>query len=110
MSERHPVEDLLNASASDILSAIQRGFRALVDVKGKLAEYFLFRKLEQLREQGSIEGVDWLDKDGQPDFFIRAGGRTLRVECKNVRSGQAERYRDPQAYQDVVVQGSLFGR
>jgi len=26
MNRRHPVEDLLNASASDILSAIQRRF------------------------------------------------------------------------------------
>ena len=98
MSGRHPVEDLLNASASDILSAIQRGFRALVDVKGKLAEYFLFQKLEQLRERGVIESVEWLDKDGQPDFFIRVGGHTLRVECKNVRSGEDERYHDPEAY------------
>lgn len=98
MSGRHPVEDLLNASASDILSAIQRGFRALVDVKGKLAEYFLFQKLEQLQEGGGIESVEWLDKDGQPDFFIGVGGQTLRVECKNVRSGNDERYRNPEAY------------
>jgi hypothetical protein len=98
MSGRHPVEDLLNASAADILSAIHRGFRALVDVKGKLAEYFLLQKLEQLRERGLIKSVEWLDKDGQPDFFIHVGRHTLRVECKNVRSGEDQRYHDPEAY------------
>ncbi|MCK6554065.1 hypothetical protein L6Q96_05705 [Candidatus Binatia bacterium] len=98
MKERHPVEELLNASASDILSAIQRGFRALVDVKGKLAEYFLFQKLERLREQRVIESVEWLDRDGQPDFVIGVGERTLRVECKNVRSGAEGRYRNAEGY------------
>jgi hypothetical protein len=98
MNGRHPVEDLLNASAADILSAIQRGFRALVDVKGKLAEYFLFEKLELLRGRNVVESVEWLDKDGQPDFFIGMGGRTLRIECKNVRSGDAGRYRNADGY------------
>jgi hypothetical protein len=37
----HPLENDLNADAADILSAIQKGFRAIIDVKGKLAEYFL---------------------------------------------------------------------
>ena len=41
MTQRHPLELELNADARDILSAVQSGFRALVDVKGKLAEYFL---------------------------------------------------------------------
>ncbi len=36
---RHPLEEEFNASASDILSAIQQGFRAQVDVKGKLLSY-----------------------------------------------------------------------
>src|SRR5438552_19141335 len=44
--EPHPLEVKLNASANDMLSAIQRGFRAIIDTKGKLAEYFLYRDLE----------------------------------------------------------------
>lgn len=36
--KKHPLEELWNTSAWDILSAVQRGFRAQVDVKGKLAE------------------------------------------------------------------------
>ena len=31
----HPLESDLNADAADILSAIQKGFRAIIDVKGK---------------------------------------------------------------------------
>jgi hypothetical protein len=42
---RHPLEVKFNASAWDILCAIERGFRAQVDVKGKLAEWFLFKVL-----------------------------------------------------------------
>ncbi len=40
---KHPLEEKFKASGWDILSAIERGFRAQVDVKGKLAEYFLYR-------------------------------------------------------------------
>jgi len=82
----HPLEEKFNASAWDILSAIERGFRAQVDVKGKLAEYFLFQQLERLKQSGVLETVDWQDKDGQPDFLLGVRGRVLRVECKNVRS------------------------
>lgn len=67
-------------------------------MKGKLAEYFLFQKLERLREQRVIESVEWLDRDGQPDFVIGVGERTLRVECKNVRSGAEGRYRNAEGY------------
>jgi len=98
MTDRHPLEEHLNASASDIMSAIQGGFRALIDVKGKLAEYFLFRKLEELRARGRIGKVEWIDKDGQPDFLVHLPERTLRVECKNVRSGKEGRYRKGEGY------------
>lgn len=94
--KRHPVEQLLNAPAEDILSAIQHGFRAIVDVKGKLAEYYLYKKLTQLAEDRMLDSMRWQDKDGQPDFVVSAAGRELRVECKNVRSKQVSR--DPLAY------------
>lgn len=48
--EPHPLEARLNASADDILSAIRRGFRAIIDTKGKLAEYFLNLDLERLQK------------------------------------------------------------
>jgi len=83
---RRPLEDLLNADAADILSVIQKGRRAVVDVKGKLAEYFLERQLAELQKQGVIEDFYWFDKDGIPDFSITLGGMELRMECKNIRS------------------------
>ncbi|MBI3996795.1 MAG: hypothetical protein HY352_03980 [Candidatus Omnitrophica bacterium] len=55
----HPLEELLNAKAVDILSAIQKGHRAVVDVKGKLAEYFLEKRLAELQAQGVIEDFCW---------------------------------------------------
>src|ERR1035437_2934306 len=35
----HPLEVKLNAASDDILLAIHKGFRAIIDTKGKLAEY-----------------------------------------------------------------------
>jgi hypothetical protein len=93
---RHPLEDKFNASAWDILSAIQRGFRAQVDVKGKLAEYFLHQQLEKLVVEKLIEICEWNDKDGEPDFVVWFGGKKLRIECKNIRS--KELFATPQAY------------
>lgn len=84
---QHPLEQLFNASAWDILSAIERGFRAQVDVKGKLAEWFLYKHLTELQRQGVIQRVEWRDQDGIPDFLIEVRDRALQMECKNVRSG-----------------------
>jgi hypothetical protein len=83
---QHPLEKLFNATGWDILSAIERGFRAQVDVKGKLAEYFLFKKLEALLNSGAISLLEWHDKDGVPDFSMTYREVMLRVECKNIRS------------------------
>lgn len=84
--KRHPVEDILNATADDILTAIQYGFRAQVDVKGKLAELFMSRQFQTLKEAGEIEDYEWQDVDGKPDFIVKFRGHTLVVECKNIRN------------------------
>ncbi len=102
MTHRHPLEDELNASAWDILSAVRSGFRALVDVKGKLAEYFLDQRLAQAKEQGVIDDYEWLDVDGEPDFVVVCRGSRLRMECKNVRSKQV--YKKPTPAWKVELQ------
>lgn len=84
----HPLERSLNASAKDILDAVGSGFRAQVDVKGKLAELYLFRALQGLQRQGIISELRWSDKDGGPDFFIYYKAHPLTIQCKNVRSGR----------------------
>ena len=70
---------------------MSRGFRAQVDVKGKLAELMLYRELENLRKAEVLQAIDWLDEDGKPDFIVRWKGRTVIIECKNVRSADANR-------------------
>jgi hypothetical protein len=92
----HPLENDLNADAADILSAIQKGFRAIIDVKGKLAEYFLDQELAQLKREGFISGYHWADKDGEPDFVVEHKGYRLKIECKNIRS--KELFRTPPSY------------
>ncbi len=84
--KKHPLEEKWHTTAWDILSAIERGFRAQVDVKGKLAEWFLFQKLEQMQREAALQSVIWQDKDGQPDFVVNYAGREIKIECKNVRS------------------------
>ena len=86
-SPSHPLEKKFNAPVADILEAIEHGFRAQVDVKGKLAELYLHRHLKRLQAKGQILSIVWHDADGQPDFEIMIrDGRKFRVECKNLRS------------------------
>lgn len=92
---RHPLEDELNASAVDILDAVSAGFRAKIDVKGKLAELYLSRSLETLRRAGAIQDFQWHDKDGESDFTVEIDGVTIVLECKNVRSPVVSRAKRP---------------
>lgn len=88
-SSSHPLEKKFNAPVADILEAIEHGFRAQVDVRGKLAELYLHRHLKHLLAKGQIISLKWHDADGQPDFeVVMPDGRNLRVECKNLRSDE----------------------
>jgi hypothetical protein len=91
------MEVALNATASDILDAIGRGFRTQADVKGKLAELYLSRELDGLLKSGVIEQYDWRDKDGLPDFGVKVFDKSLEVEVKNVRAGKAI-WKDPPGF------------
>ena len=84
----HPVERMLNASARDILDALENGFRARADLKGKLAELFMSRHLDELQRDDMIDHYQWFDQDGVPDFTIWfTDGTMTQLEVKNVRSG-----------------------
>ena len=96
--KRHPLEREWKTSATNILSAIQHGFRAQVDVKGKLAEHFLNQHLRSLKKTGVIGDFDWRDKDGIPDFGVLFRSRTLQIECKNVRSGDRTIFKNPPGF------------
>jgi hypothetical protein len=85
----HPVERMLNASARDILDALENGFRARADLKGKLAELFMSRYLDELERSGEVDHYEWFDEDGVPDFTIwLTSQRVVTLEVKNVRSGR----------------------
>lgn len=85
----HPLEEQLKAPAWDILDAIANGFRAQIDVKGKLAELYVYRQLFELAGREVIFNLQWIDIDGEPDFLLTYKGRRFRVECKNVRGRDA---------------------
>jgi len=85
----------LNTSARDVLDAIERGFRAQIDVKGKLAELYMSRQLEALRARGALAAFTWYDVDGKPDFVVQYRGKELNLECKNIRN---ERFAQPPSY------------
>ena len=91
----HELEKLLNAPAEDIMDAIIRGFRAQIDVKGKLAELYVFRYLQKLESENHINDLRWLDIDGMPDFEFNFNEKTYLVECKNLRN---EIYKKSPAY------------
>lgn len=88
----HSLEIALNAPANDILDAIAKGFRAQADVKGKLAELYFARLLDRLRIEKCIDGYEWFDQDGKPDFIIHLGANRLVAEVKNIRSGTGAKF------------------
>lgn len=98
----HELEKQFNAPAGDIMEAILHGFRARVDVKGKIAELYLFQFLKRLEAKGTIQDVIWHDADGKPDFEITYKGKRHIIECKNLRSGKDGRYSREESYKVEV--------
>jgi transcriptional regulator with XRE-family HTH domain len=86
VEEVHPLLAKWKVTAMDVIQAVNHGFRAQVDVKGKLAEWMLFKELNVLHGEGKIQAIEWLDADDKPDFVLKVGKRDVVVECKNVRS------------------------
>jgi hypothetical protein len=108
VTSSHPLEKKFNAPIADILEAVEHGFRTQVDIRGKLAELYLYRHLERLHAEGQIVSLQWHDADGQPDFeIVMRDGRKLRVECKNLRS---DRTFSPERGCKVEIQKTRGGR
>lgn len=100
--DQHELEKVFSAPADDIMLAVLSGFRAQVDVKGKLAELYMAQYLEHLKKNQVIEDYAWSDKDGLPDFVIVYKGRRYIAECKNLRSGEEGKYKKPPSYKVEV--------
>ena len=83
------------------MEAILYGFRAQVDVKGKLAELYLYRQLKKLEKSGKISNLEWIDVDGKPDFSLTHKKKKYQIECKNLRN---ETYKRPPPAYKVEIQ------
>jgi len=97
----HELEKMFNAPAEDIMDAILKGFRAQVDVKGKLAELYLYRYLKEMENRKEIRDLVWEDKDGEPDFIVNYKNKNFKLECKNLRN---EIYKKPREAYKVEIQ------
>lgn len=97
----HDLERLFNAPTKDIMDAIMKGFRAQVDVKGKLAELYLYKYLKELEDKEVVKELLWEDRDGEPDFKFQHQNKAIRLECKNLRN---ETYKKPQKAYKVEIQ------
>lgn len=100
--EPHDLERLFNAPADDIMLAVFSGFRAQVDVKGKLAELYLSKYLGFRKDMKEIQDFVWHDKDSLPDFVVVYKDRDYVIECKNLRSGQEGIYKKERSYKVEV--------
>ena len=72
----HPLEVKLNAASDNILSAIEKGFRAIINAKGKLAEYFLNRELKELQRRASSANWSGMTRTASRDFHIQVPRKT----------------------------------
>lgn len=91
----HPLEKEYGLTASELLDAIERRFRAKVTLEGAVAEVHLGKQIRALREDGTILKYEEHDRDGYPDYSIWLPdypARRIRIECKNVRDSD-EAYR-----------------
>jgi hypothetical protein len=91
----HPLEQEFELTASEMLDAINRRFRAKVTLEGAVAEVHLGKHIKALHEKGIIVRFEEHDLDGYPDYSIwlpNRPGKEYRIECKNVRNTE-EAYR-----------------
>jgi hypothetical protein len=89
----HPLEVRYDLTADELLSALDRRFRARVTLEGAVAEVQLERKIRLLLGT-TVMRFESHDQDGHPDFSVWVEGRDrpILVECKNVRNSD-EAYR-----------------
>ena len=87
---QHPLETEYGLTAYELLDALQARFRARVTLEGAVAEVQLAAILSKLQYEGIIARFEPHDEDGKYDFtlYLPERGKTVRVECKNVRNSK----------------------
>jgi hypothetical protein len=90
----HPLEKAYGLTATELLEALARRFRAKVALEGAVAEVHMERKFKAAQAAGALLKYQIHDEDGHPDFSIWLRGRekALLAECKTVRDSN-EAYR-----------------
>ncbi len=80
----HPLEHEYDLTATELLDAINRRFRAKVTLEGAVAEVHLGKKLKALRDRGGLYHFEEHDSDGYPDYTIWLPGDDpgQLIECK----------------------------
>jgi hypothetical protein len=66
----HPLEIQYGLTASELLDALNKRFRAKVTLEGAVAEVHLEKKIKALQSRGAISRYEEHDLDGYPDFTI----------------------------------------
>jgi len=91
----HPLEKEFGLTASELLDAINKRFRAKVTLEGAVAEVHLGKHINKLVREGVIFRYEEHDIDAYPDYTIWIPSnppKPFRIECKNVRDNN-EAYR-----------------
>lgn len=84
----HPLETEYGLTATELLDAINRRFRAKVTLEGAVAEVHLGKLIKALVGRKVVARFQEHDVDGYADYTIWLPGpeeKTCRIECKNVR-------------------------
>ena len=84
---QHPLEQEYSLTATELLDAMERRFRAKVTLEGAVAEVHLGKKIRALCASGALQRYQEHDRDGYPDYTVWVPGRAAAqlIECKNVR-------------------------
>lgn len=90
---KHRLEEKYGLTATEMLDALEKRFRAAVALEGAVAEVQMEKKIKALVGK-EIERYEVHDLDGHPDFSVWLPGKrkALLLECKNVRDSE-EAYR-----------------
>jgi hypothetical protein len=68
----------------ELAEVFQQNPRAYMAVRGAVAEKHLRKVLDNLIQQGNIDGYRRASGDMDKDFYLQAGGNSMTLECKNV--------------------------
>jgi len=84
---KHGLEIAYQLTATELLDAMARRFRARVALEGAVAEVHLAKQIAELHQRGVVVEYKEHDLDNYPDFTVVIGsGTAVRIEVKNIRN------------------------